>query len=308
MVRELKNRHVVLVVEDDQVVINDLTELLTSLGHEIVSVPSQEEAMALLEVREFCFVLLDLQILTSPTSIKPRLEAGQSLLRMIRDRFPARNRGDQHHLQIIVMSGFAKEMPDAVWCLQNGANDFLAKPLDGRGPFVIEKIENCLRKSNRVNHSACHGLTELARGEQVSENTSADPLPPSGVQLTITGETQWKRTKIIINGKTCSLPDFQFLLLMRLLVGRVRDNYGWIHKMELGAKDEEGFKGISNLNSAIRPFLPDGMAVYENDKKGRYRIHSGIGIGSIDYTRLAENEQIEIKQLSAEIQRVGWQS
>ncbi|MBF0461750.1 MAG: response regulator [Magnetococcales bacterium] len=301
MVRGLKNRHVALVVEDDQEVINDLTELLTSLGHEIVSVPSQEEAMALLETREFCFVLLDLQILTSPTSIKPRLEAGQTLLRMIRDRFPTRNHADQHHLQIMVMSGFAKEMPDAVWCLQNGANDFLAKPLEGRGPLVIEKIENCLRKSNRSSHVECHTITDLARKQITVAHGQPAPLSPVGVQLSIMGETQWKRTGIVIDGKVFSLPDFQLLLLVKLVAARVMNGHGWTHKIALGSKDGEGFKGISNLNTTIQPFLPEGMVFYENDKQGRYRMNPGIAIGEIDHDRLAEHRIKEIGNLSSAI-------
>lgn len=301
MVKETKGRHAVLVVEDEQEAVDEMQDLLRSLGHDPIAVPSQEEAMELLETREFCFVMLDLQILTTPGSINPRVEAGKTLLRKIRERFPARNQEDHHHLQILVMSGRAKDTPDVVQCLQVGADDFITKPLHESVPSPSVKIEECLRKSHRTNHADCSKLLDLARREPVAHRALT---PMRGLQLSITGEAQGKRTGITIGGKTLFLPDAQFLLLMRIVAGRVRDGQGWVHKHDLGSKDEQGFKGISNLNSVLRGFLPPNVPCYENDLKGRYRLHHEITLGEIGHEWLARHTLKEVQGLSAEMERL----
>ncbi|MBF0625396.1 MAG: response regulator [Magnetococcales bacterium] len=303
MVKEAKGRHTALVVEDDPEMAEELRDLLRSLGHDTVSVPSQEEAMGLLDTGKFCFVLLDLQIKTAPDSIKARVEAGKTLLRKVRELFPARNQDDHHHLQILVMSGYAKEMPDVIQCLQDGADDFIIKPLSGNNPSLTAKIEESLHKSKRASHAECPGVMDLARRE-CAPNGSSTAIPPPGVQLSISGESQGKRTGIVIGGKASFLPDAQFLLLMRLVAGRVRDGQGWVHKVDLGSSDAEGFKGMSNLASAIQSLLPEGFAFYENDKKGSYRIHPVIVVGKIDHDRLGQHSSREVRKLSSEIMAI----
>ncbi|MBF0417718.1 MAG: response regulator [Magnetococcales bacterium] len=301
MVNEDKRRHVALVVEDDQEIADELQELLHSLGHDMVNVPSQEEAMELVKSRPFCFVFLDLQIKTGPESIRPRVEAGKTLLRMMRERFPLRNQEDQHHQQILVMSGHAKESKDIVECLQNGADDFILKPLSNNTPPLTTKIEDCLRKSSRLDHAKCMLVTEMARQKTLPPGASSDATV-SGVLLSITGEIQGKRSGIMIGDRSCFIPDIQLQLLLRLAHARVRNGNGWTHKIDLGAKDEEGFRLMSDLNASIQPFLPEGFTFYDNDKKGSYRINPGIKIGRIDHGRLGQHALKAIREISSLIQ------
>ena len=300
MVNGKKSRHVALVVEDNQVVVDDLGERLHLLGHDMVAVSSQEEALALLEAGQFCYALLDLQILVTPQTRTPRLEAGLSLLRSIREHYPARNKLDRHCLQIIVMSGFAKEMADAVWCLQNGADDFIAKPFDTPGQSISAKIGECLQRSGRTSQAMCPIVMEWSKKKS---GTVKGPVPAtrSLVQLSILGGTQWKRTDVIIGDKEFTLPDFQLLLLLKLVAARVVSGHGWVHKISLGSKDDAGFKGMAYLNSSIQPFLPDGIPFYENDKQGSYRINPCIAIGTIDHEGLVRHKSNEISNLSSEI-------
>ena len=303
MVKEAKGNHVALVVEDDPEMAEEVKDLLRSLGHDAVSVPSQEEAMNLLDAGHFCFVLLDLQIKTAPDSIKARVEAGKTLLRVIRERFPNRNREDHHHLQILVMSGYAMERHDVIQCLQDGADDFIIKPLDNNTPRMPVKIDECLRKSCRKSHKDCAVVMNAARhASQVSNALTQDQS--LGVTLSITGELQGKRMGIVVDGKPLFLPYAQFLLLMKLVTNRVQNGHGWIHKTGLGSRDGEGFKGLSNLNATIQPFLPGGISFYENDMHGRYRMHTGIAVGKIDHDCLAGYWCKDLQMLSSEIQRL----
>ncbi|MBF0342144.1 MAG: response regulator [Magnetococcales bacterium] len=288
-------------VEDDLEIARELHELLRSLGHDMVNVPSQEEAMELMASREFCFVFLDLQIKITSESIRPRVEVGKTLLRMLRERFPVRNQQDHHHLQILVMSGQAKESQDIVECLQNGADDFLLKPLGSNIPSVSEKIMSCLRKSHRIHHGSCKTVMAAACAA-VDPTIQANQKSVSpAILLSITGEAHGKRTGIVINGKPCFLPDVQLVLLMRLVMGRLQNDRGWVHKNDLGAKDEEGFKLISLLNTSIAPFLPHEMLFYDNDKKGSYRINLSIKIDNIGHELLERHSDVRIRDFATKI-------
>ena len=198
------------------------------------------------------------------------------------------------------MSGFAKEMPDAVWCLQNGANDFIAKPFDIQGQSISAKIGECLQRSGRTSHAMCSIVMEVGRKKTRIEKSQVSAVR-SLVQLSIVGGTQWKRTTVIISDKEFTLPDFQLLLLLKLVAARVVGGHGWVHKMSLGSKDDAGFKGMAYLNSSIKPFLPGGIPFYENDKQGSYRINPCIAIGKIDHEGLVMHKSNEISKLSSEI-------
>src|SRR5204862_4813520 len=105
----MDGRHTVLLVEDEPQMAEELGELLESLGHGHVHAATKEDAVRLVEEGGFCYVLLDLQIKANADSIKAHVEAGQSLLELIRERYPRRNDEGKHRLQILVMSGHAKE-------------------------------------------------------------------------------------------------------------------------------------------------------------------------------------------------------
>lgn len=303
MVKHKNDRHIALVVEDDLEMAEEVKDLLLSMGHETLHVSSREEALDLLDNGQFCFVLLDMQIKPASDSIKPQFLAGQTLLGDIRSRYPCRNQDDQHHLQIAVMSGYAKERSDVIKFLRNGADDFIVKPLWENSPSFGEKIVQALMNSGRHEHADCPGIMQCARRSGASSGQISHAI--SGIQLSITGDIQGKRTGIEMDGKPLSLPDAQFLLLMRLVTAKFRNDQGWIHKDDLGSRDAEGFKGMSNLNTAIQPLLPTGVPFYENDKKGSYRIGSSIEIGHVDHDQLAKHGLKDVVRLSREIQGVS---
>jgi CheY-like chemotaxis protein len=300
MVNKKKNRHVALVVEDDLELADEVKDLLSSLGHDVLHVPTQEEALEILETKQFCFALLDLQIKVSPDSIKPRVEAGKTLMKLIRERYHRRNPDDHHYLQILTMSGYVKETPDVVQLLQDGADDFISKPLSSNTPPISTKIEECLRKSGRSNHSDCATMMELAEGKLQRDDATGATIS-NGVVMSITGEPDGKRTGIHLDEKSIFLPDSQLILLLKLVVECLKPNDGWVQKKELGAKDEQGFKGISNLNGKIQPFLPPGTVFYENDKNGSYRINPQITIGEVNHRQLDGHLVKAVKNLSTEI-------
>lgn len=156
-------RHVALLVEDEPEMAAELGELLASLGHDHIHAASKEDAEQLVERGEFCYVLLDLQIKADADSIKAHVEAGQTLLEFIRERYSRRNDRDKHRLQVLVMSGHAKEHHYVVKALQEGADDFITKPVSESTPPFKDKICEALRRSGREKHERCAAITRDAR-------------------------------------------------------------------------------------------------------------------------------------------------
>lgn len=295
-------RHTVLLVEDEPQMASELGELLESLGHAHIHAATKEEAERLVEQGEFCYVLLDLQIKANADSIKAHVEAGQSLLELIRERYPRRNDDGKYRLQILVMSGHAKEHYYVVKALQDGADDFITKPVGESKPPFKDKIQDALRRSGRDKHDRCAAIMREARAIGGAA-TSAGPAVVAA-RLTITGRQEGKRIEICVGDKAVLLTNASFLMLMHLVAGRLRSEQGWVHKNDLGAKTEQGWKGISRLKEELAPHLPAKTEVTENDKSGSYKLHANIEIVSIDTARLASIGDARIEKLAAEIGRL----
>jgi CheY-like chemotaxis protein len=221
-------RHTALLVEDEPQMASELGELLESLGHGHLHAATKEDAERLLDAGEFCYVLLDLQIKVNADSIKARVEAGQSLLEIIRERYPRRTPDGHHVLQILVMSGHAKEHAYVVKSFQDGADDFIVKPLSESTPPFKDKIRDALRKCGRDKHEYC---AAIPKESGVAARTST-----GATRLAITGRQEERHVEITIDDKPVLLTAGSFLLLLRLVAGRLRDADGWVHKDDLGAR------------------------------------------------------------------------
>lgn len=169
-------RHIALLVEDEPQMASELGELLESLGHGHIHAATKEEAERLVEGDDFCYVLLDLQIKVNADSIKAHVEAGQTLLEFIRARYPRRNNEDKYRLPILVMSGHAKEHYYVVKALQDGADDFVTKPLGESRPPFKDKLQEALRRSGREKHERCAAIMReaVAAAKASAEDASAN--------------------------------------------------------------------------------------------------------------------------------------
>lgn len=290
----MSGRHVSLLVEDEPEMAEEIKELLTSLGHDYVHVSTQKEALAVVERGGFCYVLLDLQIKVDEDSIRARVEAGQTLLELLRKRFPERNAHDEHRLPVLVMSGHAKEHSYVVRAFQAGASDFLRKPFSENEPPVGARIRDGLRRSGRENHDRCSGAPEAAR-----------PVPGK-ILFAITGRVaKKKRTEVRINGESVAVTTVSFLMLLRLAVARLRSREEWVHKRELGANDIYGWKTPTRLQEEIVSFLPKDMKLIENDGHGRYKLHRDVELESVDTDVLDCHADGRVKKLATEVRELA---
>lgn len=111
----------VLVVDDEQLILKIISDILTKEGYEVLVANNCEKATEYLKVSSFNVVLSD---------IKMPLKSGIDLLEEIKKKDP--------NIPVILMTGFAS-LETAVEAVQNGAFDYLIKPLDyGKLKSVIE--------------------------------------------------------------------------------------------------------------------------------------------------------------------------
>ena len=99
-----------LIVDDDAVFREELSDLLKDEGHQVVTAPSTPKAIEVLEQQDFDLVFTDLKM--------PR-QSGLDLLREVRRRWP--------RLLVVMITGFAT-VETAVDAMKVGAFDYIRKP------------------------------------------------------------------------------------------------------------------------------------------------------------------------------------
>ena len=275
-------RHQVLIVEDDKATADDLAEVLRSIGCDCAAVASHQEALQALRQTAFCLILLDLQIKHAPDSIKGHVEHGKALLREIR-QMHSDHSGLPYWLPVLVVSGFASEVPAAVEVMKDGASDVIQKPLSGQE--ISEKVRRAFEASGRLTHDRC--------GEKPPQQAAN---PNEEIVLSIPGDRMRRRTRVMIGRTGLDLTDSLLRLLLHLMVAH--GDGGGVHKRDLGANAEQGFKGISNLRNELKPALGPDVDIIANDYHGTYSLTAGVKIGSCDIQKLRAIGDATISELA----------
>ncbi len=121
----MKNRPVILVVEDDADINQLLCTILTKQGYEAVAAFSGSEGLMLINTKNIDLVLLDLML--------PGLN-GQKLLNEIRKT---------NRIPVVIISA-RDGLTDKVELLKAGADDYITKPFDVEE--IIARVEAQLRR------------------------------------------------------------------------------------------------------------------------------------------------------------------
>jgi DNA-binding response OmpR family regulator len=284
--------HLGLIVEDDPAMAEDLAEILRSLDCELVAVDNKRDALAALQNNPFCFVLLDLHIKLDGESIRGHFEHGRSLLREIRAMY-SDHTGAGYNLPIVVVSGQAREVDTAVDVMRDGADHVIQKPI--KGGAVSEAVKTCLERSGRATHELCAAIT--ARHTEIAQE---------GLVLSITGNRIGRRTRVTIGTRSADLPNRSLRVLLHLVIAKLANRT--VHKTELGGRDDQGFKGISELRDDLKPALADGTNIIVNLYHGFYRLTDQVVIGPCDTATLVAIDEAPITELAHEIARLLAQS
>jgi len=280
----MKERHTALIVEDHTEIAEDLVDILQSVDCDGVVVNNRDDALSAVQSRSFCLILLDLQIKSSGGSIKAHVEYGRALLRKIRQADSEHN-GSTFCLPILVVSGFARERDEAVDVMKDGASYLIQKPLDSKR--VSEEIRHAFQASGRRTHELCHQRPPVQR-----------PNFSEGVVISIPGDRLRRRTRVLVGGMPVELTDSSLKVLLRLLVAHQARSP--VHKIELGASSEQGFKGVSILRNELKPVLA-GIDIIENDYQGNYSFTNQVVIGECAAERLRKIGNSEISKLAEQL-------
>lgn len=281
----MTERHVALVVEDDRETAEDLGEILRSIDCSSVVVDNAEAALVAIQENSFCLILLDLQIKSVSDSIKGHVEHGKSLLRKIREKNTEHN-GMTFWLPVLIVSGFAREVSEAVDIMKDGASDVIQKPLDSRQ--VSEGIRRALQASGRQAHEQCH-----------EPPSPQHPNLKNGIVIGIPGDRIGRRTRVSIGTKTIALPDFTLKVLLHLMVAHQKGEP--VNKRDMGATDDQGFKGISILRNELKPIL-GAVDIVKNHYHGNYSFEQGVTIGECAVHKLLEIGDKTISELAKLLQ------
>src|SRR3972149_8626117 len=148
----------ILVVDDDEQICEQLSEILTANGHEVDYVTSGEEAMQV--KKDYDVILLDL--------VMPKVD-GLFLLTHFKKSHP--------QAQIIMITAFAT-IESAVAAMRRGAIDYISKPF--RSKQIETAIQRALEEAKFVTKMDEKKLAFEPYDEEVQEvlNTLANPIRP----------------------------------------------------------------------------------------------------------------------------------
>lgn len=126
---EVKEMHKILVVEDDTLIVRNLSELLRQEGFAVTTASGQKEALQAAENVGFNLALLDISLLDGN---------GFSLCKSLKERY---------QLPVIFLTATDDEA-SVVMGLDMGADDYIIKP--SRPMEMISRIKSVLRRTGRA--------------------------------------------------------------------------------------------------------------------------------------------------------------
>lgn len=285
----MSERHVALIVEDDGPTAEELAAVLGSLDYDVVVIDNKIEVLAAIKKESYCLVLLDLQIKAGPDSIKGHVQYGSSLLREIR-RAHADHTGRCYWLPILVVSGYAREVDTAVEAMKDGANDIIRKPFVGHA--LSDIVRRTLDHCGRSTHDLCRKGFRPASAPSVGES----------LIITIPGDRVARRTRVMVGARSTQITDSCLRILLRLIVAH--EGGSVIHKRDLGATAEQGFKGVSVLREALAPLVDDGVELIKNHYHGNYSLADGVSVGACDIGKLLAIGEKDITDLAQKLRRL----
>jgi len=168
-----------LIVEDDELLRDGLSDLLTQAGHQTTTAQDGEAALGHISACLFDGVVLDLGL--------PKVD-GMTVLRLLRERHPA--------MPVLILTA-RDGVEDRVEGLNAGADDYLTKPFNT--DELLARLQSMLRRAS------------LPAFAPAPANTTALPTDTPGLRLDPVLPRAW------LNGDAIDLTQREWALL-RLLV------------------------------------------------------------------------------------------
>ena len=282
--------HRALIVEDEPEAAADLAEILRTCGCESVVVTNRRDALEQLDEAAFCIILLDLEIKAEADSIRGRLDHGKQLLRDARGRYPQLV-GAKYALPIVVLSGFASETEAAVAVMKDGASDVVQKLCTAK--LKADRIQEALETSGRPSHRVCDERQTAATQQN----------PRDRLTLSIPGDQDGRRVVVRVGTGTAPLTYGSLKVLLHLVKARLSGSL--VHKTDLGARSDRGFRGISVLRQELAAACGNAKELITNDQRGSYGLADRVLLGPMAMEKLQRLGDHTITKLAREIRSLS---
>lgn len=246
-------RHIVLLVDDDEELLDIMSERLTVLGFMCVTASSKEDALRAMAENDICVVLTDRQILADTDSIQAHPSIGMSLLSELRAMYPGKDSSGHNLLPIVMMTGYAPDSRTGVDAMKSGADDYLVKPGEITEHSISSTLDDVLRKSGRLMHDKCREINQRARRQQRER------------RLALTGGRVANRHEVLVDGKAVGLTGGSYVALLRFALSWFRAEP--VSLGELHRNPDSAYKVISRLTQDIG----DGWVISLKDKTYKLR-------------------------------------
>lgn len=163
-----------LVIDDDPQIVDVISDIVASLGHNCDSANCQDDARQRLATTNYDYFVLDLEIPVRAERSVARLQNGLNLL----GELVAARVGP-----VIVVTGYGNNGPDqGVECVKLGASDYVAKPFKTEGKTLDGAIIDSLRRAGRLTTAAA------------AKKPTTPPRPFAG------GEMQLLKKRLVVCG------------------------------------------------------------------------------------------------------------
>lgn len=261
----MKHRHMALVIDDQQGVLETVKAILFSMEHDFDTARTQREALELLDSRAYCYVLLDLEF-PADEGAMPRIRTGFNCLEAIRRRFR------REELPVVIMTAHENGTEYPIRALQLGANDFAKKPFD-------DDLEPLEVKVQRVLAGGCSGRGRRPLMGSMADADRARRAPADapgqgeeGPRLHFHGECRKRRYRLEIDGEVFYVRLGTFTILWRLAAAAMSGGPGWVAGRVLNPGNYHN--AISRLRQDLAETVGGDGTWVEGDGHGSFRLEA----------------------------------
>jgi len=270
----MNGRAKILVVDDEEVALNNLTHVLKKENYDVTGVRSGAEALKDLSDKEFDLVITDLKM--------EKID-GLRILEKTKELYP--------DTEVIMITGYAT-VDSAIHAMKTGAYHYIAKPykLDMVRKVVREALEK--RSLKRENIQLKESLKAVRRdGEIVTANPKMKKLLDMAAQVAVTD------SNVIINGESGTGKE----LLTRFLHSCSRRKQGPLMSVNCGVFNEE------LLTNELFGHEKGAFTGAGDQKKGLVEMADGGTLFLDEITEMSPAMQVKLLRViqEKEVMRIG---
>ena len=118
--------------------------------------------------------------------------------------------------------------------------------------------------------------------------------------LAIPADRDGRRAVVKLSERPAPITMASLKVLLQLVQARL--STGQVHKLDLGGRDDRGFKAIAVLRNELKPaYAGDMKELIANDQNGNYWLADTVSIGQLDVERLRAFGNSTITTLASKI-------